>query len=89
MGLATAGGAIGEALHKWFPHSSPVGASTPLGYGQALAEGAADSLEFWLEGRPQRKGDDQGSTCEPRGIQILEGSGGRQKTLSLAALALN
>ena len=61
MGLATAGGAIGEALHKWFAHDSAVGASSPLEYGQALAEGAADTLEFWLAGGPPREGnDDQG-----------------------------
>ena len=56
MALAVFAGAIGEALHKFFPTNSTVSGNSTFEYGQALAEGWADSFGFAVAAaRPQRE----------------------------------
>ena len=55
MAFAVFAGAIGETLHKFFPTNSTVSGNSTFEYGQALAEGYADSHGFAVAARFQRE----------------------------------
>ena len=56
MAFAVGAGAIGEAMHRFFPTNSTVSGTGTYEYIQAGSEGYADAYLFWMETEFLREG---------------------------------